>query len=131
LIDLGPVAFDSDSQSMSGRYAPWHFLNFLPDPHQHGSLRPICSRSSTRLVSTGDGTAPSPAAISAAPATAAGTPPAAAAASALGWSSAVPPWYWRPAVLLDDGPVGHGCAGTPAPPPPPFSPSISTSPRKM
>src|SRR5205823_2386120 len=19
---------------------PWHFLNFLPDPHQHGSLRP-------------------------------------------------------------------------------------------
>src|SRR3954451_20272019 len=20
-------------------YAPWHFLNFLPDPHQHGSLR--------------------------------------------------------------------------------------------
>ena len=22
-------------------YAPWHFLNFLPEPHQHGSLRPI------------------------------------------------------------------------------------------
>ena len=20
--------------------APWHFLNFLPEPHQHGSLRP-------------------------------------------------------------------------------------------
>src|SRR5262245_29427296 len=26
-------------------YAPWHFLNFLPEPHQHGSLRPILSRS--------------------------------------------------------------------------------------
>ncbi len=25
------------------RHAPWHFLNFLPDPHQHGSLRPSCS----------------------------------------------------------------------------------------
>ena len=28
-------------------YAPWHFLNFLPEPHQHGSLRPIASFSST------------------------------------------------------------------------------------
>ena len=27
----------------SSAYAPWHFLNFLPDPHQHGSLRPTCS----------------------------------------------------------------------------------------
>src|SRR6266550_6243373 len=26
-------------------YAPWHFLNFLPLPHQHGSLRPMFSRS--------------------------------------------------------------------------------------
>src|SRR4029077_12706027 len=24
-------------------YAPWHFLNFLPEPHQHGSLRPSFS----------------------------------------------------------------------------------------
>ena len=24
----------------SRRYAPWHRLNFLPEPHQHGSLRP-------------------------------------------------------------------------------------------
>ena len=23
--------------------APWHFLNFLPEPHQHGSLRPSFS----------------------------------------------------------------------------------------
>jgi hypothetical protein len=26
-------------------YAPWHFLNFLPEPHQQGSLRPSFSRS--------------------------------------------------------------------------------------
>src|SRR4029077_11758492 len=26
-------------------YAPWHFLNFLPEPHQQGSFRPILSRS--------------------------------------------------------------------------------------
>ena len=32
----------------AGGHAPWHFLNFLPDPHQHGSLRPSCSFSSTR-----------------------------------------------------------------------------------
>ena len=25
---------------MRRRQAPWHFLNFLPEPHQHGSLRP-------------------------------------------------------------------------------------------
>ena len=24
-------------------YAPWHFLNFLPEPHQQGSLRPSFS----------------------------------------------------------------------------------------
>ena len=41
-------------------YAPWHFLNFLPDPHQHGSLRPSCSCSSTRrCCTTGEGS-PSP-----------------------------------------------------------------------
>src|SRR5262249_46313423 len=28
-------------------YAPWHFLNFFPEPHQHGSLRPILSWSET------------------------------------------------------------------------------------
>src|SRR5438552_882974 len=26
-----------------GGHAPWHFLNFLPLPHQHGSLRPTFS----------------------------------------------------------------------------------------
>src|SRR5207248_3344581 len=31
-------------------YAPWHFLNFLPEPHQHGSLRPILSCSVARTV---------------------------------------------------------------------------------
>ena len=34
--------------------APWHFLNFLPLPHQHGSLRPTwCSSSTTRCSITG------------------------------------------------------------------------------
>src|SRR2546422_6605414 len=38
----------------SRRYqAPWQRLNFLPLPHQHGSLRPILSRSeTTRWVAT-------------------------------------------------------------------------------
>ena len=40
------------------RQAPWHFLNFLPEPHQHGSLRPIASFSSTRRCWTAAGTAP-------------------------------------------------------------------------
>src|SRR5262249_27591928 len=40
-------------------YAPWHFLYFLPDPHQHGSLRPILSFSSLTTVScSGIGTPP-------------------------------------------------------------------------
>src|SRR5436190_22731137 len=29
----------SKSEAFEGSYAPWHFLNFLPLPHQHGSLR--------------------------------------------------------------------------------------------
>ena len=40
------------AQRCHGAQAPWHFLNFLPDPHQHGSLRPICSFSSSRRCST-------------------------------------------------------------------------------
>src|SRR6202011_3495869 len=44
-----------------GAHAPWHFLNFLPLPHQHGSLRPIFSRSpTTRCVAVA--TEPPPAA---------------------------------------------------------------------
>ena len=35
--------------------APWHFLNFLPDPHQQGSLRPIVSSSESTRCSTGGG----------------------------------------------------------------------------
>ena len=65
-----------------GAYAPWHFLNFLPDPHQHGSLRPICSLGSTRRCSTWVGTS------SGMPAAAASAPAAAAIAIA--------PWAWRP-----------------------------------
>jgi diguanylate cyclase (GGDEF)-like protein len=39
--------------------APWHFLYFLPEPHQQGSLRPSCSASSTRRCCT-TGAAASP-----------------------------------------------------------------------
>src|SRR6476661_4894340 len=27
------------------RFAPWHFLNFFPDPHGHGSFRPTVDQS--------------------------------------------------------------------------------------
>src|SRR5205085_3564813 len=93
-------------QRASCAYAPWHFLNFLPDPHQQGSLRPICSRSSTCRVSIWTGISTSCSANSAS-ATPAGTTPAAAAASALGWSSAVPPWYWSRPVVVDAGDACH------------------------
>src|SRR5436305_14976436 len=70
-------------------YAPWHFLNFLPDPHQHGSLRPTCWVSSTRRCSTcGSGSnSCSPSYPSATPA----LPAAAAIASAP--AGAPPPEY--------------------------------------
>ena len=32
------------AQGVSAGQAPWPFLNFLPLPHQHGSLRPMFSR---------------------------------------------------------------------------------------
>src|SRR5579863_9344505 len=38
-------------------HAPWHFLNFLPLPHQHGSLRPILG-SSRRTCLTGASSPP-------------------------------------------------------------------------
>src|SRR5579864_7461173 len=37
--------------------APWHFLNFLQLPHQHGSLRPILG-SSRRICLTGASSPP-------------------------------------------------------------------------
>jgi hypothetical protein len=49
-IDIGAVE----------RQAPWHFLNFLPDPHQHGSLRPIASFSSSLRCCTTAGAISSP-----------------------------------------------------------------------
>ena len=40
---------------------PWHFLNFFPDPHQQGSLRPTwCSASTTRCSTTGTSSCSSP-----------------------------------------------------------------------
>src|SRR3954471_14088917 len=41
-------------------YAPWHRLYFLPEPHQHGSLRPICSAASTRRCWTGGASSTAP-----------------------------------------------------------------------
>src|SRR4030095_12393103 len=29
----------------SYRFTPWHFLNFFPDPHGHGSFRPTVDQS--------------------------------------------------------------------------------------
>src|SRR5215471_13176337 len=49
VVRAGPVT-DPDEElpqqqlrARLGAHAPWHFLNFLPLPHQHGSLRPIFS----------------------------------------------------------------------------------------
>ncbi len=49
-----PLSTGRTAPALAGAeaYAPWHFLNFLPLPHQHGSLRPICSSSPTRRCST-------------------------------------------------------------------------------
>src|ERR1700716_2982989 len=44
----------ASSGRRDGAYAPWHFLNFLPLPHQQGSLRPTwCSSSTMRWCTTG------------------------------------------------------------------------------
>src|SRR5919108_620464 len=80
--------------------APWHFLYFLPEPHQQGSLRPIFSRSLFTRVPSGAGgavaaLAPSPPPSPEMPPEAAAPAPAAAPAACLiadGWSGP-PPWY--------------------------------------
>ena len=40
-------------RDLERRYAPWHFLNFLPEPHQQGSLRPTFWLSSLTTVPWG------------------------------------------------------------------------------
>src|SRR5438874_862209 len=60
--------------------APWHFLYFLPEPHQHGSLRPMFSLSDLTIWRGPVATAPPP--DIAEVATAPPAPPAAAIASA-------------------------------------------------
>src|SRR3954466_2921124 len=112
-IVVGPRTFGWRSAS-GGAQAPWHFLYFLPEPHQHGSLRPICSFSSTRRCCTaaGMGACGSSASTPYAPT----SPP-----YALGWSSSEPPEYcrmdaaWLPAL------------GRPSAAPLPLAPSTSTS----
>src|SRR5213079_2104030 len=68
------------------RQAPWHFLNFLPEPHQQGSIRPTLSFSATtRCVVTTlvAGSVSKPAvATPPPPSPSASPPPAAAIASA-------------------------------------------------
>src|SRR5206468_12645751 len=71
-----PRSIWAAEQQAAGAQAPWHFLYFLPDPHQHGSLRPICSLESTRRCWTAGGASASAAAAAPAPSTPA---PAAAA----------------------------------------------------
>src|SRR4051812_20545320 len=75
--------------------APWHFLNFLPDPHQHGSLRPSCSVSSTRRCCTAAGSYSSSLAAS--------SPPA-APAIALAPMAAPEEYDTRAAPAVDDPP---------------------------
>ena len=38
-------------QGASGQPAPWHILNFLPEPHGHGALRGVLAHSSLTTVS--------------------------------------------------------------------------------
>src|SRR5438477_12841101 len=81
-----------------GPHAPWHFLYFLPEPHQHGSLRPIFSWSDLTTV-TGFSPVPSaaplpPCATSSALEDVVTTaPPAAAAAASAEGCSGPPPEY--------------------------------------
>src|SRR5947207_2659772 len=73
-------------EGSGGAQAPWHFLYFLPEPHQHGSLRPILSRSDLTTVAGFSLEAPLPppsdetAAVPTAAAPAAGAAPGAVAA---------------------------------------------------
>src|SRR3954453_14076397 len=83
--------------SSGGCYAPWHFLYFLPEPHQQGSLRPILSRSALTTVS---GFSPEPPL----PPEAAGVPTAAApAAGAVPWAIAA----------CEASAIADGCSGPP------------------
>ena len=87
------------SRRLPARQAPWHFLYFLPLPHQQGSLRPIFSSSPLTTVAGLVPPLPAPLPPAAAAAAAAGAVAVAAAAlpaaarasaSAEGWSAAVP-----------------------------------------
>src|SRR3954447_27011948 len=87
--------------------APWHFLYFLPDPHQHGSLRPICSVSSTRRCCTTGAGSSSPAA---------GPSPPAPAAPAIAAAPRAAPLEYDTRALPVDDPLGeYCCAGSPPP----------------
>src|SRR5689334_9685564 len=75
-----------------GVYAPWHFLNFLPEPHQQGSLRPMSRTfSSLTTVSTTSGAAARFSPLGAAAPTPTVVLPDATSCSADGCASGVPP----------------------------------------
>src|SRR5438132_12386920 len=93
---LGAVATIVPTLAAGGAaapYAPWHFLNFFPLPHQQGSLRPTwCSSSTMRCSTTGTAScACAPSSI--APAGATTPAEAAAAASAPAPTALLPPEY--------------------------------------
>src|SRR4029077_13545768 len=57
----GPTDSGARAPRSTGPQAPWHFLYFLPDPHQHGSLRPILVLRDPDAVSLAPTAAPAPA----------------------------------------------------------------------
>src|SRR3954468_7324873 len=87
-----------DARSAGAAQAPWHFLYFLPEPHQHGSLRPILSRSDLTTVAGFSLEAPLP-------------PPDAAAVP----TAAAPPAGAGPGVVAawEASSIADGCSGPP------------------
>src|SRR3954469_15856151 len=100
-IVVGPRTFAWRSAS-GGAQAPWHFLYFLPEPHQHGSLRPILSRSDFTTVAGFSLDAPLPPAGAGAP-----TGPAV--------SGAIPGAGDPPAAIAacEASAIAEGCSGPP------------------
>ncbi len=47
---LGEVTHDRGRGGRAVQVAPWHCLNFLPDPHGHGALRGVFEKSSLTTV---------------------------------------------------------------------------------
>jgi len=63
VVGLGAPHDDFDARTYARR--PWHCLNFLPDPHGQGSLRPTFCEERVNGIGGGAGGADSPSAPSA------------------------------------------------------------------